>query len=78
MADILPFLRQAAFDPETTRAMGLAFEKACRKVDNLTPVITETMAKCIIAFAQHGERDPVRLCEAALAAFGVRQKQMAE
>jgi hypothetical protein len=44
--------------------MSEAFEAACKKLGDTGP--RETLAIRIIAAARFGERDPVRLLEAAL------------
>jgi hypothetical protein len=69
---IKPYLQTKAFDSETTRAMGVAFEKACLKLGlALTPdAMTERVAKVIIELAEGGETDPERLYQGALAYFG--------
>jgi hypothetical protein len=68
---ITPFLKNQAFAPEVTRAMGIAFETACARL-RLTrnDGATEAVARKIIALAQQGERDPVVLCERALKDLG--------
>jgi len=69
---ITPFLKSKVFDAEHTKAMGLAFEKACRTL-GLAPTsdpATETVARVIIDLAEAGERDPEFLCQRALAQFG--------
>ncbi len=63
-----------AFDSETTRLLGLAFEAACRKLEasgaSAEPahagLTRELLAKRIIARARRGERNHDRLVEAAL------------
>ena len=69
---ITPYLRSKVFEPETTKAMGIAFEKACRKLGlSLTrDAMTESVAKVIIDLAEGGESDPERLYHGALAQFG--------
>ena len=65
----------AAFDPEATRTLGQAFDMACALLGR-TPqptAVREAIAKCIIEAAKAGERDPVRLREAGLAALSNRQ-----
>ena len=60
-----------AFDPEATRVLGQAFDMACALLGR-TPqptTVREAIAKCIIEVAKAGERDPVRLREAGLAAL---------
>ncbi len=69
---ITPYLKAQAFDPETTKAMGIAFEKACLSLGlslRADPA-TEHVARVIIELAQRGERDPERLYESILAHFG--------
>jgi hypothetical protein len=76
MTSILPFLREAVFEPEQTRAMSLAFDRACLSIKNdRDGLVREVLAKCILAHAQQGEKDPDRLCDAALAAFGIQQQR---
>jgi hypothetical protein len=69
---ITPYLRSKVFEPEITKAMGLAFEKACGKLGlSLTPdAMTASVARVIIELAEGGETDPERLYEGALAHFG--------
>ena len=69
------FLKGTAFDPEATRAMGVAFEKACTALqlaDRTDPVV-ELVAKRIIVLAKAGERNPDRLCEGVLKEFRERR-----
>jgi hypothetical protein len=67
-----PYLKSEAFEPETTKALGIAFEKVCLKLGlALTPdAMTERVAKVIIELAKGGETDPERLYQGALAYFG--------
>jgi hypothetical protein len=60
---ITPFLKDVVFDPDTTRAMGVAFEDACHVLglSDRTDPLTEIVAKKIIECAVLGEHDPVRL-----------------
>ena len=69
---ISPYLGWKVFEPETTRAMGVAFEKACRRLGlSLTrDAMTESVAKVIIDLADAGETDAERLYRGALAHFG--------
>jgi hypothetical protein len=67
---IRPYLDGQRFDAETTRLMGLAFETAIQALRNrgvLDPP-REAIAKAVIDHAKGGERDPERLCDAALEA----------
>ena len=69
---IRPYLDGHKFDDETVRLMGLAFEIALGSFGG-TPAhddpIRAALAQTIIAKAEAGERDPERLCEAALNAI---------
>ncbi len=58
-------IQGASFDPETTRLLGLAYERACESV---APDVTvrEALAKRIIQAATHGERDLEKLIEYGL------------
>jgi hypothetical protein len=73
---ILPFGGDAAFDSETTRLLGAAFESAWKKTkasDRLAAdeprvaLAREILAKGIIETAKRGERSHDRLVAAALA-----------
>jgi hypothetical protein len=68
-------LANNAFDEETTRVLGSAFDAAWEEVEatNIQPTddgqaasMRELLAKFIIAKAEHGERDAKRLVETAL------------
>jgi hypothetical protein len=67
------FLEAVSFDPATTEAMGTAFDAACRELhDKGQPsIVRELIAKQVIAATKTGERDPARLCDAALRAAGI-------
>ncbi len=54
-----------AFDPEATRAMGIAFDMACRSLrpTQNTNSMRNLMAIWIVDLALAGERDPARLYE---------------
>jgi hypothetical protein len=69
---IRQFLRgDVAFGPEHLAAMSAAFDEALRKLqlNDRSDKVTELVARQIISIAKQGERDPARLCEAALRAF---------
>ncbi len=73
MASILPFVRNKLdFDDEATRVMGEAFDAACKDLhDTGQPaLVREIIASRIIEAAKKGERDPVGLRNAGLAALG--------
>jgi hypothetical protein len=68
-------LANKAFDAETTRVLGSAFDAAWEKVEatNILPTdkrqvasMRELLAKFIIAKAEQGEKDPKRLIETGL------------
>ncbi len=67
-ADKRSRLKKEAFGPEALAAMSEAFEAAFKALqDTGRPnVVPEAIAGRIIAAAKLGERDPVRLREAAL------------
>lgn len=75
-ADIVPFLKDHAFDENATKVMGEAFEKASRNLhDKGQPhIVREVIAKRIIEIATTGERDPDELARRALMALGVNGK----
>ena len=65
---IRPYLDGHRFDAETVRLLGIAFETAIQSLRNwgvLEPP-REALAKALIDLAKAGERDPERLCDAAL------------
>ena len=57
------FISPGVFGPETIAGMSEAYEVALASQPNAVP---EAIAVRIIAAARFGERDPVRLREAAL------------
>jgi hypothetical protein len=62
----------SVFDDQATKAMGEAFEAACKVFDEAgqSSVVYEAVAKCIIEIAKSGERDPNQLRDSALTAVG--------
>jgi hypothetical protein len=74
---IIPIV-DIAFDDAATLAMGKAFDQACKSLRNFGSACTvrEIIAKRIIDAAKNGERDPVRLYEQALKAFGIDDTSM--
>src|SRR5690349_10162304 len=68
MAQILPFRRCTAFDPDATLAMGEAYDKA---IGTIHPdaesqfVVRELIAKRIIQIAHKGVVDRGQLCTSA-------------
>ena len=62
----------SVFDDQATKAMGEAFDAACKVLDEAgqSSVVYEAVAKCIIEMAKSGERDPNQLRDRALTACG--------
>jgi len=69
---VVPFFKDAAFDPETTHVMGEAFERACLALQDLgqPDIVKEVIARRIVEVALPGERDAEKLCVRALKALG--------
>ena len=65
---VLRFIPIGVFDEATVRIIGKAFDAACKELrDGGQPaVVHEVMIKRIIAAARKGERDMMRLMDAAL------------
>jgi hypothetical protein len=59
-------------EPDAIAAMSEAFEAACKQLDDTgqPELVLEVIADRIMAAARTGERDPVRLREAALFGLG--------
>ena len=76
-ADILPFLKDRAFDAEATRVMGEAYDKARKALhDRGQPhLVQEIIAERIIDIAAKGERNPDELARRALQALGLTTEQ---
>jgi hypothetical protein len=66
------------FDDTATWAMGEAFDRACKSLHRFATLITarELIAKRIIDAAKNGERDPGRLYEQVLKAYGIDDTSM--
>jgi hypothetical protein len=79
MATILQFIEKAGlggvFDDHATKVMGEAFDAACKDLhDTGQPsIVYEVVATRIIEAAKSGERDPEKLRDWALTAFGGKQ-----
>jgi hypothetical protein len=67
------YLRDGAFMPEATTAMGEAFEAACNglQVANQSNALRALVATLIIAAARRGETDPARLEMEAVAGISI-------
>lgn len=72
MSPVVPIFRDSAFDAEATRALGDAYDIACRSLHpkGQPPVIQELLARKIVEAAQSGERDPERLAAIGLGILG--------
>jgi hypothetical protein len=69
MGKVLHFLRpEKAFDSETIAVLAAAYAKASAGIENRgqPEIMRHVAARRIIALASKGERDPDRLCAAAL------------
>jgi hypothetical protein len=64
------------FDDAATLAMGEAFDNACKSLQNLGSAVPAIIANLIIAAAKNGERDPARLYEQVLKAYGIDDTSM--
>jgi hypothetical protein len=67
--------KELLFDPDTLSAMGDAYDRALRAFP--TPPaqsVREVIATQIIFLARAGLRDPVQLCQEALAAYGLQSE----
>ena len=67
-----PMFQRLAFDPDTIRAMGAAFDDVCRALAaDRRDLASRLIARKIIELARGGERDRARLCRETLAYFGL-------
>ena len=64
------------FDDAATSAMGEAFDNACKSLRNFGSAVPAIVADLIIAAAKNGERDPGRLYEQVLKAYGIDDTSM--
>jgi hypothetical protein len=64
------------FDDAATLAMGEAFDNACKTLQNFGSAVPAIIANLIIAAAKNGERDPARLYEQVLKAYGIDDTSM--
>jgi hypothetical protein len=76
MGPILQFIRSFdGFDSATLTILGQAYDKALASLlhdAGQTIIVRETIAVRMFDLASKGERDPERLCQAALGALGSR------
>jgi hypothetical protein len=68
---IRPYLQGEAFDPDTVRVMGIAFENACKELGvlNKHDAVTRVVARTVIDMAQRGFRDEDSLTAAVMQEF---------
>jgi hypothetical protein len=68
---IQPYLQGEAFDPDTVRVMGIAFENACKELGilNKHDAVTRVVARTVIDMAQRGFRDEESLTAAVMQEF---------
>jgi hypothetical protein len=81
MASMLPFLyatksleiSNQSFDSETTAIICLAFDKACKEINDQGQLdsLREIIAKRLIAIAARGERDSEKMSQSALISLGL-------
>jgi hypothetical protein len=66
------------FDDKAIRAMGAAFDQACRSLRHFAHFdkVPELVAKRIIEAAKNGERDPIRLHWQAVMGFSFDEVSM--
>jgi hypothetical protein len=64
------------FDAAATLAMGEAFDRACKTLQNFGSAVPTIIAERIIAAAKNGERDSDHLYEQALKAFAIVDASM--
>ena len=69
-------IKNVWFDDAATLAMGEAFDNACKSLQNFGSAVPAIVADRIIDAAKNGERDPARLYEQALKAFGIGDTSM--
>ena len=69
-------IKNVWFDDAATLAMGEAFDNACKSLQNFGSAVPAIVADRIIDVAKNGERDPARLYEQALKAFGIGDTSM--
>ena len=80
MADIIPFLRHEAFEPEVTKAMGSAFERACSNLGtgSQPDVLRELIASRIIELARNGCRSADALYAQTIKSLGIEPEKLRE
>jgi hypothetical protein len=71
MTAILPYLRDAVFDPKDITAMSMALDDVCKALDIPDGPAREVIAERIIALATNGERSPTLLRDRVLQEAGL-------
>ena len=68
---IRPYLQGQAFDPDTIRVMGRAFEEVCKqlRIVDRHDAVTKIVARTVIEMAQRGFRDVDGLTAAVMQEF---------
>jgi len=70
-------MHDGTFSEDVTRAMGAAFELACKSLPHpCHDAVREIIAKHILEAAAFGERDPAKLSQKALRAISVEKMSM--
>jgi hypothetical protein len=75
MGTVLQFTKRS-FSPDEIDILGQAFDKACQELydSGRDSALKEIIARRLVAMAGRGERNPDRMCEAALVSLGLREK----
>jgi hypothetical protein len=71
MATDVSSFQSVFFEPEATRAMGIAFDKACALLPGQPSLVREVIAKRIIDLAREGDNNPDHLCDVTLTSLGL-------
>ena len=66
MATILPFMRDAVFEPKDIKAMSMALDDVCTTLNLRDGHAREIIAERIITLARGGERSPTILRDRVL------------
>ena len=78
MAQVVDFFPTTAFDPETVKLLCDAYDRVQKSLHDAgqPDIVNEVIAKRIIALAKQGERNPDKLCEGVLEAFGTKEQRL--
>jgi hypothetical protein len=69
-ADVSLF-QNVFFGPDATRAMGMAFDKACLLLPGQPNLVREIIAKRIIDLTREADNNSDHLCDVALKSLGL-------